>query len=59
MQFVRMSVCLSIRNISTPGYNLRIHGILLFIIYLSPPQGRMNIHTTINMCEQKYISEQY
>ena len=28
-------------------------------IYVSPPRGRMNIHNTINMCEQKCISEQY
>ena len=29
------------------------------LIYLSPPRVRMKIHNTINMCEQKYISEQY
>ena len=30
-----------------------------YYVYLSPPRGRMKIHNTINMCEQKCISEQY
>ena len=30
-----------------------------YLFYLSPPRGRMKIDTTIHMCEQKCISEQY
>jgi len=32
---------------------------IYLFIYLSPPRGRMNIHNTINMCEQRCITEQY